>query len=293
MLSKKRPKMSNGIISIHVGQAGCQIGSACWELFCLDHAIQPDGLLVRDEPDGLLARDDDLRGADDSFNTFFRETATGKYVPRAVFVDLEPSVLDEIRYGTNRQLFRPQQLIAGKEDAGSIYARGRYDVGKEMIDQVEDQIRKQAESISNLQGYLFVRSLGGGTGSGLTPLFMPWRRLVMDFSVYPAPDVSSAIVEPYNAVLATHAALENSRGGITFVVDNQAIYDICRFKLDVETPSYTNLNYLIAQVVSSITTPLRFEGDSKMDLGDLEMDIAPFPRMRFLLSSYAPLIPVD
>lgn len=108
--------MSNGIISIHVGQAGCQIGRACWELFCLEHAIQPDGLLVRD---------DDLRGGDDSFNTFFHETATGKYVPRAVFVDLEPSVVDEIRYGTNRQLFRPQQLIAGKEDAGSSYLRTR------------------------------------------------------------------------------------------------------------------------------------------------------------------------
>ena len=174
----------------------------------------------------------------------------------------------------------------------AIYARGRYDVGKEVIDQVEDQIRKQAESISNLQGYLLVRSLGGGTGSGLTPLFMKRRGLVMDFSVYPAPDVSSAIVEPYNAVLTTHAALEKSEDRITFVVDNQAVYDICRLKLDVEKPSYTNLNYLIAQVVSSITTPLRFEGDSKMDLRGLE-NIAPLPRMRFLLSSYAPLIPVD
>ena len=27
-------------ISIHVGQAGCQIGNACWELYCLEHGIQ-------------------------------------------------------------------------------------------------------------------------------------------------------------------------------------------------------------------------------------------------------------
>ncbi|CAF4154633.1 unnamed protein product, partial [Rotaria sp. Silwood1] len=30
-------------ISIHVGQAGVQIGNACWELYCLEHGIEPDG----------------------------------------------------------------------------------------------------------------------------------------------------------------------------------------------------------------------------------------------------------
>ena len=30
-------------ISVHIGQAGCQIGNACWELYCLEHGIQPDG----------------------------------------------------------------------------------------------------------------------------------------------------------------------------------------------------------------------------------------------------------
>ena len=34
-------------------------------------------------------------GGDDSFNTFFSETGAGKHVPRAVFVDLEPSVVGE------------------------------------------------------------------------------------------------------------------------------------------------------------------------------------------------------
>merc|ERR1719481_274403 len=47
---------------------------------------------------------------DDSFTTFFSETGTGKHVPRAVFVDLEPTVIDETRCGTYRQLFHPEQL---------------------------------------------------------------------------------------------------------------------------------------------------------------------------------------
>ena len=51
-------------------------------------------------------------------------------------------VPDEVRTGTYRQLFHPEQLITGKEDAANNYARGHYTVGKELIDQVLDRIRK-------------------------------------------------------------------------------------------------------------------------------------------------------
>uniref|UniRef100_A0A4W5R3J3 Uncharacterized protein n=1 Tax=Hucho hucho TaxID=62062 RepID=A0A4W5R3J3_9TELE len=114
-------------------KAGVQIGNACWELYCLEHGIQPDGQMPSDKT---------LGGGDDSFNTFFSETGAGKHVPRAVFVDLEPTVIDEVRTGTYRQLFHPEQLITGKEDAANNYARGHYTIGKEIIDLVLDRIRK-------------------------------------------------------------------------------------------------------------------------------------------------------
>lgn len=97
--------MVREVISVHVGQAGVQIGNACWELYCLEHGIQPNGLLAEGGST-----------TDDSFSTFFAETGNGRHVPRAVMVDLEPSVIDEIRTGTYKQLFHPEQLITGKED---------------------------------------------------------------------------------------------------------------------------------------------------------------------------------
>ena len=39
---------------------------------------------------------------DSSFGTFFSETGAGKYVPRSIMLDLEPTVVDEIRTGTYR-----------------------------------------------------------------------------------------------------------------------------------------------------------------------------------------------
>ena len=81
-----RPQMRmREVISIHIGQAGVQMGNACWELYCLEHGIQPDGQMPSDKAAG-----------DDSFSTFFAETGAGKHVPRAVFIDLEPSVIGKI-----------------------------------------------------------------------------------------------------------------------------------------------------------------------------------------------------
>lgn len=80
-----------------------------------------------------MPSDKTIGGGDDSFNTFFSETGAGKHVPRAVFVDLEPTVVDEVRTGTYRQLFHPEQLITGKEDAANNYARGHYTIGKILI----------------------------------------------------------------------------------------------------------------------------------------------------------------
>ena len=75
------------VISIHVGQAGVQWGNACWELYCLEHGIDNDGLMPSD--------DNDLN--DDSFNTFFSENGV-KHVPRAIMVDLEPTVIGKQKY---------------------------------------------------------------------------------------------------------------------------------------------------------------------------------------------------
>lgn len=72
-------------ISIHVGQAGIQMGNACWELFCLEHGIKPDGL--------LSTNSNATEQEEQSFRTFFTETGAGKYVPRTVMVDLEPTVI--------------------------------------------------------------------------------------------------------------------------------------------------------------------------------------------------------
>ena len=107
---------------------------------------------------------------------------------------------DEVRTGTYRQLFHPEQLITGKEDAANNYARGHYTIGKEIVDLVLDRIRKLADQCTGLQGFLIFHSFGGGTGSGFTSLLMErlsvdyGKKSKLEFAIYPAPQVSKLII---------------------------------------------------------------------------------------------------
>ena len=107
----------------------------------MEHGIAPDGTM----PDPSKMK------KDDSFSTFFHETGSGRHVPRAIFVDLEPTVVDEQRQGKYGTMFHPEQMISGKEDAANNYARGHYTIGKELIDSVLDRVRKLADQCTGLQ----------------------------------------------------------------------------------------------------------------------------------------------
>ena len=74
-------------------------------------------------------------------------------------------------------------------------------------------------------------------------------------------------------------------------------FDGCRTcplrNLDIERPTYTNLNRLIAQIISSLTASLRFDGALNVDITEFQTNLVPYPRIHFMLTSYAPVISAE
>eukprot|EP01115_Flamella_aegyptia_P012718 TRINITY_DN6476_c0_g1_i1.p1 TRINITY_DN6476_c0_g1~~TRINITY_DN6476_c0_g1_i1.p1 ORF type:complete len:450 (-),score=212.51 TRINITY_DN6476_c0_g1_i1:43-1392(-) len=270
------------IVHLQVGQCGNQIGSRFWNVISEEHGIDSQGVYKGSE-DLQLERID----------VYFNEAGSGKYVPRAILVDLEPGTMDSIRAGTYGGLFRPDNLVFAQNSAGNNWAKGHYTEGAELVDNVMEVVRKESEGCDCLQGFQICHSLGGGTGSGMGTLLLSKireeypDRMMCTFSVVPSPKVSDTVVEPYNATLSVHQLVENADE--VMCIDNEALYDICFRTLKLTNPTYTDLNHLVSSVMSGVTCCLRFPGQLNSDLRKLAVNLIPFPRLHFFLVGFAPL----
>lgn len=229
-------------------------------------------------------------------------------------VDLEPGTMDSVRGSPYGGLFRPDNFVYGQSGAGNNWAKGHYTEGAELVDHVLDVVRMEAEGSDCLQGFQLAHSLGGGTGSGMGTLLISKireeypDRMMNTFSVVPSPKVSDTVVEPYNCTLSIHQLVENTDA--TFVIDNEALYDICFRTLKLNNPTYGDLNHLVSLAMSGITTSFRFPGQlnagkiksllsefyelksfppSTSDLRKLATNLVPFPRLHFFTPGIAPL----
>jgi len=274
--------MVREILHIQVGQCGNQIGNRFWQTLIAEHNL-----------DGTGKYEGENAAVDlDKVDVYMR-SAGERYVPRACLVDLEPGTVDVIKASPVGTLFKPDNFVFGASGAGNNWAKGHYTEGAELIEEALDVVRKEVENCDCPQGFQICHSLGGGTGSGMgTLVLLKLRdaypdRILNTFSVYPSPKVSDTVVEPYNAVLSSHQLLENADE--TFIIDNEALYNISHNVLKQNAPTYAELNYLISCVMAGVTSSLRFPGKLNGDLRKLGVNLVPFPRLHFFLISQAPL----
>ncbi|CAM8939169.1 unnamed protein product [Rhodiola kirilowii] len=105
------------IIHIQGGQCGNQIGSKFWEVICEEHGVDATGRYKGDEGSDLQL---------ERINVYYNEASGGRYVPRAVLMDLEPGTMDSIRSGPYGQIFRPDNFVFGQSGAGNNWAKGAH-----------------------------------------------------------------------------------------------------------------------------------------------------------------------
>ncbi|CAL6101716.1 Alpha-tubulin_1 [Hexamita inflata] len=220
----------------------------------------------------------------DGANSFFSQSPSNQYIPRALFVDLDPSTRLTLSN------LNSTQIIQSEQNASNIFARG-IKLGSNLIEEVLDNVRKQAENCSDLQGFLFYRSVCGGTGSGLGSLILEQlteysKKVKIDVDIFPSKHQTST-VEAYNTVLSYKYMREHSDCVVAF--DNEAIADICYRNLGIKA-RHQNINRMIAHAVSSLTASIRFGGSLIEDLQAINDNLVPYNNTKTLIGSYSPFI---
>jgi len=270
------------IVTLQAGQCGNQVGEAFWDVAAQEHGLDGEGKYKGTSDDQL-----------ERISVFFRETSRGGYTPISVNFDLEPGVLEKLKGGKIGKMFAPTSFVHAQSGAGNNWAKGHYTEGAELIDEVMDTVRKEAENCAVLQGFQVCHSIGGGTGSGMGTLLISKvreeypDRIMASYSVFPSPKVSDVVVEPYNALLSIHQLIENVDE--VSVIDNEALYDIAVRALKLKQPHFKDLNNLIAKCIAGTTSCLRFPGQLNSDLRKLGVNLIPFPRLHFFIIGCAPL----
>jgi len=280
----------NEIITVGVGQGGNQIHSNFWGGMLQEHKLDQAGRYS-----GSSSNPEDMDMHLNGLGVYMKPEGSERYRPRSVLVDLESETLEKVKNSAAGKLFRSDNGIFTSGGAGNNFAKGMYTVGAEVVEEVMDVIRKETEICDGPQGFTLFHTLGGGTGSGLGTLILSklldtYPDLTMStVSVMPSKKVSDIVVEPYNAVLSMNQLIENAHS--TFVVDNEALYNITRNVLKLPNSVYADFNYVTNCCLMDVTAPLRFPTTSPYDsLRKQNAGLVAFSRLHFFTMHHAPIL---
>ncbi|XP_017116493.1 tubulin gamma-2 chain [Drosophila gunungcola] len=277
--------MPSEIITLQLGQCGNQIGFEFWKRLCLEHGISPDGVLEDFATDGQDRKD-----------VFFYQADDNHYIPRAVLIDLEPRVINNIMTSPYAKLYNQENVYLSKHGggAGNNWASG-FSQGEKVQEEVFDILDREADGSDSLEGFVLCHSIAGGTGSGMGSYVLERladrfpKKLIQTYSVFPNQDeISDVVVQPYNSIL-TLKRLTKCADSVV-VLDNTALNRIATERLHIQTPTFTQINNLVSTIMSLSTTTLRYPSYMNNNLIGLAAALIPTPQLHFLMTGYTPLI---
>ncbi|KAH9997538.1 gamma tubulin [Russula vinacea] len=266
--------MPREIVTVQIGQCGNQMGSVFWQRLCAEHGINKEGILEDWATEGGTADDE-------------------HYIPRAILIDLEPRVINNILTSPFANLYNPENIFMSQDGggAGNNWAQG-YATGEKLYEDIMEMVDREAEGSDSLEGFMLMHSIAGGTGSGLGSFLLERlndkfpKKLVQTYSVFPNAQEGDVVVQPYNALL-TLKRLANHADSVV-VLDNGALARINADRLHLQTPSFDQTNQLVSTVMAASTQTLRYPGYMNNDLVGIIASLIPTPRCHFLMTSYTP-----
>ncbi|CAG8594143.1 13633_t:CDS:10 [Ambispora gerdemannii] len=275
--------MPRELITIQTGQCGNQIGMEFWGQLCAEHGISQDGIL-----------EDFATEGGDRKDVFFYQADDEHYIPRALLLDLEPRVINNILASKYANLYNPENIYLSKDGggAGNIWAYG-FSQAEKVCEDIFEMIDREADGSDSLEGFMLLHSIAGGTGSGMGSFLLERlnerypKKLIQTYSVFPNnEEVSDVVVQPYNSILTLKRLTENA--DCVIVLDNAALTRIASDRLHIQNPTFAQTNQLVSTVMSASTTMLRYPGYMNNDLVGMIASLIPTPKCHYLMTAYTP-----
>lgn len=275
--------MTGEIVPIGVGQCGINMLRSHHESMLREHAIGHDGQPLNKSSISYI---DDRQ----EISTFFDENIKGGYMFRGAMLDLDRSSIDSVRNATWARMCNPDCLIGSSNSSANLWATGHYTEGAEMMGNIIDQIRLQAEITDRLDGFFIMSSLGGGTGSGLGTLVQNKileeysSRVMCTFSNL-SPNADDNVLAPYNNLLGYTRFIDCST--IAALFDNNSMQDILFRSNPSLRYTYQDLNRISQEAISDMTASTRFPGPMRSSLRKIATNLVPFNLLHFISLSHA------
>ncbi|KFG37269.1 tubulin/FtsZ family, GTPase domain-containing protein [Toxoplasma gondii TgCatPRC2] len=237
--------MPREVFVVQIGQCGNQIGGQFWETLLEEHAA---AVAREAEAAKKWSRQNAsyVPRFSASMSTFFRNVNARHHAcydlgdgqplrtlkARAILIDMEEGVLNELRRGSFGSLFDERHLISDVSGAGNNWAHGFCVYGPEHRDRIAESLRRSLEAAESPQGFLILHSLGGGTGSGLGSFVVQMLEEELPdlprfcCSVVPSPlQADDVVTAPYNNLLSLLHLRRHA--SCVLPVSNDALVKMC------------------------------------------------------------------
>jgi tubulin epsilon len=322
--------MPRELITVQIGQCGNQIGCKFWEMALKEHAAANPKGVYDEAMSSFFRNVDTRYDDPQEIGVGDGQGLIRSLKARAVVVDMEEGVVNATLKGRLGELFDSRQFLADTSGSGNNWAHGHEWYGPKYREELLEKIRRPAEFCDSLQSFFLMHSMGGGTGSGLgtyvAEMLADEFPDVYRFASVVFPSVDDDVVtSPYNSVLAIEKL--NEHVDCVLPVDNSALQDMVA-KSDgtasrargssgsgpggaarMSSPAaaagggggggsssstgpgtFDAMNSVVARMLLSLTASMRFEGSLNTDLNEITMNLLPFPRLNFLLTSLSPCV---
>ncbi|KAM6174938.1 tubulin delta chain [Erethizon dorsatum] len=269
------------IVTVQLGQCGNQIGFEVFDALFTDSQCSQRFCSKR-ENEAYQAS---------CKERFFREE-NGVPVARAVLIDMEPKVINEMRSKAaqlGRWEYGQHACFCQKQGSGNNWAYGYSVHGPKHEESIMSLIQKEAEKCDSLSGFFIIMSIAGGTGSGLGAFLTQHLQdhysnaLKMNQIIWPY-GTGEVIVQNYNSIL-TLSHLYRSSDAL-LVHENDAVHKICAKLMNIKQISFRDINQVLAHQLGSVFQPTHSAEGSfhyrRNPLGDLMENLVPHPEFKML-----------